>query len=291
MKPPFTILFTLTVSLFLIGCIGVVEPLPSKSPVPRLPTTVPTRESAKTPTAVPQNPLPPTPTRTPIPTHEPTTVPTAEPSLPKVPIKIDSEAPGEIARGNPNRPQVALTFDAGASAEPVPKILATLRAHKLRCTFFITGEWAEKNPDLLRQIVADGHELGNHSYSHPDFTKLSEQQMVEELNRTELIVQRITGHSTKPFFRPPFGSRNGRVIRIVAEAGYRTVYWTLDSGDWVTGAVPSSVLQRVVNGVQSGSIVVSHMGSQATADVLDDIVKGIQSKGFSIVPISQIVAP
>ncbi|MBI2910216.1 MAG: polysaccharide deacetylase family protein [Chloroflexi bacterium] len=281
------------VCLFLSACAIAAQATPTPTPAPstatatatRVPPTATTAPTAtKAPTATPR---PPTAT----PTLAPTLVPTKPPAAAKPPVAVGGAAIAEIARGNTARPQVALTFDAGASSRPTPKILDTLRAHKLRVTLFITGDYAQKNPELLRQMAADGHELANHSYSHPDFVNLSDQQIQEELRRTEDTVQKITGSTTKPFFRAPFGSRNARTNRVIAEAGYRSIYWTLDSGDWVEGAIPSNVRQKVVAGVSNGSIVVNHLGSEATAEILDEIINGIQNKGFSIVPVSQLIAP
>ncbi|MFH1484475.1 MAG: polysaccharide deacetylase family protein [Chloroflexota bacterium] len=296
LKPKPTIWFLIFAGILSVGCIGLVNPLgPVDTPVAGNnpahvpPTTTSTPIASTVTTPFPKYALQPTATRHSTPAPTATLAPTPNPTRP--PLSIDEESLVEIARGTADRPQVALTFDAGASSKPTLPILSTLRAYGIRCTMFVTGEWAERNPDLLRQIIADGHELGNHSYSHPEFTKLSDQEIKEELRRTEQTVQRITGHTTKPFFRPPFGSRNNRVLRAAAEAGYRTVYWSLDSGDWVAGAVPGSVVQKVLRGIHNGSIVVSHLGSQVTAEVLDEIIDGIHSKGLTMVPISQIAAP
>jgi peptidoglycan/xylan/chitin deacetylase (PgdA/CDA1 family) len=129
----------------------------------------------------------------------------------------------EIARGNPERLQVALTFDAGASAAYTPAILATLREQGVRVTIFLTGSFAERNPELVKQMVADGHELANHTYTHPDLTQMSDAAIRRELRRTEEVVQEISGATTKPYFRPPYGARDNRVRQVAAEEGYRTI--------------------------------------------------------------------
>ncbi len=162
----------------------------------------------------------------------------------------------EVERGSPSLPRVALTFDAGGGPGYVSKILDILGKHGVRSTFFITGLWAEENPDALRQIVAAGHELGNHSYSHPSFTTLSDSEIAQELDKTEAIVRGITGKSTKPFFRPPFGDRDDRVRETVARNGYVTVYWTLDSTDWRPEVTAAQVLRRVVSNTANGTQLV-----------------------------------
>lgn len=199
-------------------------------------------------------------------------------------------SPPEVSRGKASRQEIALTFDAGAGSAPTSKILAVLAKYNVRVTVFLTGRWVEENPELVRQIIADGHELGNHSYSHPDFTKLTEAEIKGELEKTEAIVQRLTGRTTIPFFRPPFGSYDARVREIVAKEGYHTIYWTLDSTDWREEATRSTVRDRILNYAASGSIVVSHLGSQVTAEALEEVIVGLRGKGFRLVTLSQILS-
>jgi peptidoglycan/xylan/chitin deacetylase (PgdA/CDA1 family) len=117
-----------------------------------------------------------------------------------------------VVAGPGDSAQVALTFDAGAGDEHAEEILDILRAASVRATMFLTGQWVEDNPLLVRRIVADGHELANHSYSHPDFTELSAEGMLAELDSAEWAAWRIAGTSTYPFFRPPYGARNAHVL-------------------------------------------------------------------------------
>jgi peptidoglycan/xylan/chitin deacetylase (PgdA/CDA1 family) len=140
--------------------------------------------------------------------------------------------PPEIERGNTSKRRVALTFDAGASGVPLPKILAALCQAGIRSTFFLTGAWVQENPEGAKAIVADGHEIANHSTTHPDFTTLSDAEIVQELQTTEDIIQKAVGRSSRPYFRPPFGARDKRVLAAAWSVGYRGVYWTIDSGDW-----------------------------------------------------------
>ena len=162
----------------------------------------------------------------------PTDVPLATATLPSVPPP--SVTAVEIARGNPDVPWIALTFDAGSSIAPLPSILETLRQKDVHCTFFVTGIMLRQagGPKLLQQLVADGHELGNHSDTHPNFTELTDEQMGVELAEVEDAVLDITGRSTKPYFRPPFGNRDDRVRRVVHENGYLNIYWTYHVWDW-----------------------------------------------------------
>ena len=103
----------------------------------------------------------------------------------------------------------------------------------MRITMFITGKFAEQYPDAIRQAVADGDEIANHTYSHLDPRTLTDEQLINELSRTETIIQGIAGISTKPYWRPPFGAQDNHVLNVAVAQGYRSIYWTLDSLDSV----------------------------------------------------------
>ncbi len=197
--------------------------------------------------------------------------------------------PGEVAH-TASETKIALTFDCGASAAPTPGILATLSDAGLRVTFFLTGRWAEQNPELVKQIAAAGHEIGNHSYSHKDFRKLSDEAIIEQLRRTEDIVRGLTGRSTKPLFRPPYGGRDKRVLSIVGEEGYRSIYWSLDSWDaFKKGITGAEIEKRVLDRIQGGDIVLLHCGSAATAAILPDLIEKLQKRGYEIVKVSDLL--
>jgi peptidoglycan-N-acetylmuramic acid deacetylase len=242
-------------------------------------TATATRQPPAATTTPPHTPKPPPATATRLSTPTPTSVGPAK-----------STVPPEIERGNPDRRQIALTFDAGASAEPLPKILAALRQAGIHSTFFLTGNWSKDNPDAVKAIVAAGHELGNHSVTHTDFTTLTDAQIVDELETTEEIVQKIAGRTTKPFFRPPYGARDRRVLAAAWSAGYRSVYWTIDSGDWLEDATVDRVVNKILSNAVNGAVVVEHVGSTQTGDGLPRIIAGLRDKGFDIVPLSRVLS-
>ncbi|MCS6831194.1 MAG: polysaccharide deacetylase family protein [Armatimonadota bacterium] len=199
--------------------------------------------------------------------------------------------PSEIDAGSTSQKLVALTFDAGSSAEPVPRILQALARQSVHCTFFLTGQWIERYPDAARQIAEAGHELGNHSWSHPAFTSLTDEQIREQLRRTEEIAQRVCGRSTKPLFRPPFGARNERVRSVVAEEGYLTIYWSIDSWDSVKKDItPQMIINRVMRAMRPGAIVLMHCGSEATAQALPRLLGELEAQGYRVVTVSELLA-
>jgi peptidoglycan/xylan/chitin deacetylase (PgdA/CDA1 family) len=195
----------------------------------------------------------------------------------------------EIVSGDTNGDMVALTFDAGSVDGPATQILDTLRERNIRLTFFLTGQWVESYPELARRVADDGHELANHSYFHPDLTTLSNSQVLWELDYTEGIIMAKLGRTSRPWFRPPFGARNQRVLDLAREVGLRSVYWTLDSGDWRANATAAAVQFRVLNHVGAGDIVVHHVAAYPTAEALPAIIAGIQARGLRLVTVTELL--
>lgn len=271
-------------------------PAPSATPVPTATplatATVTPRPAPATATPAPTSTrLPPTPARqpataTPRPAAPAATRPPAQPA----PSPAPPVPPGEIVRGDPATPAIALTFDAGAGAAPAGAILAALAEHGVSSTFFLTGRWAEQNPDLTRQIHAAGHELGNHSYTHPDFRTLSNEQITQEIISTERLIERLTGASTRPWFRFPYGARDARTRAAVAALGYTSVFWSLDTLDSVGAPKsPQFLFDRVVGNAGNGAIVLAHVGSEPTAAALPRILAALRERGFRLVTVSQLV--
>lgn len=200
-----------------------------------------------------------------------------------------------VTRGSADRPWVALTLDAGAGSAPAAQILDTLRDRGVRVTFFLTGKWIAENPELTRRMVAEGHELANHTYSHPDLTRLDDAAVRKELADTEAILQETApGASLRPFFRPPYGAYDDRVVRIVQAEGYLPVYWTLDSLDSVgEPKTPAFLLERITARLTPeqlrGAIILAHCGSQATADALPAILDRFAEMGFEVRRLSEVL--
>ncbi len=196
-----------------------------------------------------------------------------------------------VNKGNTSEKIVALTIDDGSDGTNYAKILQILDKHNVKATFFLTGTGAQNHPQMVRNTVAKGHDIGNHSYNHPDFTKLSAAQMKTQLNQTETIIKNITGKTTKPYFRAPYGSTNSNVLNTVGNAGYTyTFHWTIDTLDW-TGNATTTIYNRVMNGLQPGAIILMHAGYGAknTAAALDRLIPAIKNKGYKFVTISQLM--
>lgn len=186
---------------------------------------------------------------------------------------------------------IALTFDDGSDGENLKEILNILKENDVKATFFLTGSAAKSHPKLLKRILKEGHAIGNHSYSHPHFTKLSESEMKNEVDKAEAAIYKITDQSTKPLFRPPYGDYNSSVLQAVGEYGYtETITWTIDTLDW-EGISAGKIAKKVLSKASPGSIVLMHAGSGAvnTPAALTDIIQGLKDKDYQFVTIPELL--
>lgn len=257
-------------------------PTPSAKPGT---TATAVQRGTTTPSPHPTSNPTPGPTDTPIPTATPVPVPDPCDTPPGVEV-VSSE---EIDIGNTSKPQVALTFDAGGEVPPASTILSILNKRGVHATWFFTGNWAEQNPDIVRNVAHSGYEIGNHTVTHPDLTTLSDTQVCHELTQAEKIISGIAGRTTRPYFRPPFGARNQHVRQLAANLGYRTVYWTIDTLDWQTQSTSDSIIQRITSQLTNGAIILMHAGSSSEAQTLDKVITLLQQKGYQLVTLTEIV--
>lgn len=228
-------------------------------------------------------------TPTPVPTRGTTPTPRPTPSPCDTPAGVQPVSAAEIDIGNTGRPRIALTFDAGGPSEPTARILDILAQHHVHSTFFITGDWANLNPDLVRRISNEGHEIGNHTMHHPDLRTLPDQEVCTELNQADQVISSLTGITTRPYYRPPYGGRDDRVRGLTAKIGYRTVYWTIDTLDWQTTATPDSITKIVMDNIKNGAIILMHAGSQVESETLDGLMTKIEQKGYQMVTVTQVL--
>jgi len=185
--------------------------------------------------------------------------------------------------------KVALTFDAAWGNEDTKEILSILEKYDIRVTFFMTGGWVEAYPEDVKAICAAGHDLGNHSESHPNMSQLSDEEQRRELIMVHDKVRSLTGVEME-LFRPPYGDYDDSVIQNARNCGYYTIQWDVDSLDWKDYGV-DSIVDTVLNhkNLQNGSIILCHNGAKFTADALEQMIQGLQEKGYRIVPVSELI--
>ncbi len=225
-----------------------------------------------------------------------------------------------IDRGDVQKPWIALTFDGGSTAENAREILRILKRYGVRSTLFLTGKFMERYPHLVQQMVADGHEVANHTYSHPHLTTFEEDRrhntrpgvdrrfLHRQLLKTDSLFFEITGRHLAPFWRAPFGEYNKDILRWAAEAGFLHVRWTdgFDTFDWVSDTSsplykePQEVLKAILARDQSrfrlnGAIILMHLGSRRMQapihSILPSLIDSLQARGYQTVPVSKLLQP
>ncbi|MGL6174392.1 MAG: polysaccharide deacetylase family protein [Cellulosilyticaceae bacterium] len=184
---------------------------------------------------------------------------------------------------------ISLTFDVAWGADDVEQILDTLDKYNAKATFFIVGDWAKKYPEKVKLIAERGHDIGNHSSRHPHVTQMSKEDIKKDIMEAHQIIQEITGTAMN-LYRPPYGEYNNAVIEAANECGYYTIQWDVDSLDWKEyGLQP--MIDKVLKhkNLTYGSIVLLHNGTKHTKDALEPILKGLGDKGYTLVPISELI--
>ena len=195
------------------------------------------------------------------------------------------ELPIYSVERNDNR--IAISFDAAWGSDKTKKILDILDEFGVKTTFFMVDIWTQRYPDLAREIAARGHDIGNHSSTHPKMSTLSREKIKAELETMSDNAEKIIGVRPR-LFRPPYGDYSNQVVLTARELGYETVQWSVDSLDWKNKGV-QPLIDRATRNVKSGDIILFHNDSQYILDALPAILKSYQEQGFTIVPISQLL--
>lgn len=199
-----------------------------------------------------------------------------------VDIPVSGVAP--YYHGNAQKEQMSLTINVDWGEEYIPLMLEILKQKNVKATFFVTGKWASKFPDLVKRIYNAGHEVQNHGYSHAHPNQLSEAQMIEHLKKNEEIIYNIIGVRTT-LYAPPYGEYNKNVVRIADAQGYKLIMWTADTIDWQR-PTPEVIKQRILKKASKGGIVLMHP-IQQTVQALPGMIDGLRAKGYQLVTVSE----
>jgi len=187
------------------------------------------------------------------------------------------------------KPCVALTFDDGGSSNgSFEGILDTLAAHNVKATFFLIGRWMDGNRAMVQRVYDEGHRLGNQTWNHSISTRIPGYQLASELQKSDELVQFITGHPTKPHFRYPGGAHNAATDAVVRGEGYQYWQWTSDPRDAMGNHDPVSIRQIALSGLHDGSVILFHTGNYATSVALDGIISSIKAQGYELVTLDQM---
>lgn len=192
----------------------------------------------------------------------------------------------KIIRGNVKSKEIALTFDDGPHAVYTLKLLQILKQLHTPATFFVVGKQVEKYPTLVQLEVIEGHEVGDHTYDHVNLTELTPDLVEYEIDRCDRVIKSVTGSSVR-FIRPPGGDYNQTVLSAASRRGYVTALWTDDPGDWAR--IPGSViLQRSLDRLENGAILLLHDGIPETLDILPQLINEARARGYKFVTLSQL---
>ncbi len=186
-------------------------------------------------------------------------------------------------------PKIALTFDAAWGNDDTQKIMEILKKHDVKVTFFMTGGWVESYPDDVKMILAEGHDLGNHSQNHKNMSQISNSEKEKEIMSVHNKVKELTGYDMF-LFRPPFGDYDAALIKTAKKCGYYAIQWDVDSLDWKDYGVDSIIKTVTQNEhLGNGTIILCHNGAKYTAEALDTMITTLKEAGYQFVPLSELI--
>lgn len=200
-----------------------------------------------------------------------------------------SAKPATYAQARVDQPYIAMTFDDGPSAENTPRLLEMLKQRNIKATFFLIGQNVVSNPDLVRRILAEGHEIGNHSWTHPQLSKLSDDRVTAEITKTQDAIKDASGF-TPALLRPPYGAITPRQREWIQDRfGLNIILWSVDPFDWKRPGA-SVITQRILSQTRPGAIVLSHDIHKQTVDAMPATLDALIAKGYKFATVSQLIA-
>ncbi|MGI6421942.1 MAG: polysaccharide deacetylase family protein [Syntrophomonadaceae bacterium] len=191
-----------------------------------------------------------------------------------------------IYQGNTGKKVVAICVNVDWGEEYIPAMLEEFKKAQAQVTFFVTGSWAEKNPELLKQMSEAGHSIQNHAYKHVHFSSLSDAEAQAQIKKAEAVIEKIIGKKTR-FFAPPYGEQNDRLVKAAGEIGYELIMWSVDTIDWQKPS-PQTIVKRVGNKVHNDAIILMHP-TDPTLQALPDLLAYLQDQGYGMITIDSIL--
>ena len=184
-----------------------------------------------------------------------------------------------------------LTFDAGYENGCTAKILDVLKKHQVPAAFFLVGNYLERNPDLVRRMVEEGHIVGNHTMHHYDMSKISDKEtFTKELQDLEALYRQVTGQELQKFYRPPQGIYSETNLEMAKALGYKTVFWSLAYVDWNNDSQPTreQAMSKLLPRIHNGAVILLHSTSKTNAEILDELLTQWEKMGYSFQSITEL---
>lgn len=186
-----------------------------------------------------------------------------------------------------NKKWISISINCAWNADDIDQILEVLDRCNVKTTFFMVGDWVDRFPEETKRIAEKGHEIANHSDSHPHVNSLSYEQNVEEIKKCTEKIKTVTGKEVS-LYRCPYGEYNDTVVKAAKDNGYKVIQWSIDTLDY-EGLDESQMIDRINKNLKNGSIILMHNGTENTANSLEGIIKNIQKKGYNIVKVSDLI--
>lgn len=202
-------------------------------------------------------------------------------------VHLNDLPPTAIYKGHPDKPMVSFIINVAWGNEYLGPILETLKKNNVHASFFLEGRWVKENPELAKMIVEAGHEVGNHSYTHPDMKQISSAKIREEIVKTNEVIKATTGEEVV-WLAPPSGSYREEVVKIASEYKLGTVMWSVDTIDWQK-PTPEQLINRVMGKVHKGAMILMHP-TDSTAKALDELIKRIKHEKYEINTVSELLS-
>ncbi len=194
--------------------------------------------------------------------------------------------------GDTSKKVIYLTFDAGYENGYTQKILDILKKHNVCATFFLVGNYIETSPELVKRMVNEGHTVGNHTFTHPDMSSISnETDFKNELTKLETLYKETTGKEMLKIYRPPQGKYSENNLKMAQNMGYTTVFWSLAYVDWYENNQPTAdeAFEKLIPRIHNGAIVLLHSTSKTNSEILDDLLTKWENMGYSFESIKSLI--
>lgn len=188
---------------------------------------------------------------------------------------------------------IYLTFDAGYENGNTAPILDALKKHHAPATFFLVGNYLQTSPDLVKRMISEGHNVGNHTFHHPDMSKISTKESFEkELNDLEALFQQTTGQPMKKYYRPPQGKYSESNLKMASDMGYRTFFWSLAYVDWYEDKQPTKeeAFKKLLTRIHPGAVVLLHSTSKTNGQILDELLTKWEEMGYHFGTLDDLVS-
>lgn len=202
-------------------------------------------------------------------------------------VKLSDLGAQPVYKGNPAKPMASLMINVAWGDEYLPKMLDILKKENVHATFFLDGSWLSKHPDTAKSIMAMGHEMSNHAYSHKNMSELNRQMAIEEISKTQKLLEQHLG-VTNTLFAPPSGDFDQETVTIARELKLQTVLWTIDTVDWRNPA-PDQIVSKIKRTIEPGALILMHP-TKSSSESLERTIQVIKQKGLALGTVSELLS-